>query len=181
MPKKSRRAGANQPARNRVISGNNSTATDKPDPRLLQLQQQHRAPPAREPRELLDRRRLVRILALLSSEHDREAAAAGRHATAILRAAGATWSELIDPPRVVKFPPPPTPPRPWLRIHRIIAAAALCPARLTEDERAFIRDLIERKPRNLAAFDLSTLERIGDRFGLVRAAHPDVLDDGGGP
>ena len=57
----------------------------------------------------------------------------------------------------------------------------MSPARLTEDERAFIRGLDERKPRNLTAFDLSTLERIGDKFGLVRAAHLDVLDDEGGP
>lgn len=120
--------------------------------------------PARAP---LDRAHLVRLLALLASERDAEALAAGRHAHEVVRAAGATWAELLEP-KVVRFPsrPPSAPPRPWLRVHRIIAAASLCPARLSPSEQAFVRGLVERPPRQLGAYELTVLEQIGDKVGV---------------
>jgi hypothetical protein len=68
----------------------------------------------------------------------------------------------------VRFPstPPPAPPRPLLAIHRVIAAAAMCPARLSTSEQAFVRGFVERPPRHLTAPARTMLERIGDKIGV---------------
>ena len=45
-----------------------------------------------------ERRKLVGILGRLGSDHDGERAAAGLLASRLLRSAGLTWAQLLDPP-----------------------------------------------------------------------------------
>jgi hypothetical protein len=71
------------------------------------------------------------------------------------RRLGRVPPEVLESPRVVRLPLPP-PPRPtdWIRVHRIIAAATRRPTHLTSDERAFVDDLADRRPRYLSERDL---------------------------
>lgn len=46
----------------------------------------------------LDRRKLARVLGMLGSAHDGEIVAAARNAHAIIRRAGMTWEEVLQPP-----------------------------------------------------------------------------------
>jgi hypothetical protein len=54
--------------------------------------------------------RLVRICGLLGSDQAGEAASAAAAATKLIRSAGLTWQELLEP--IVVAPPPPRPPSP---------------------------------------------------------------------
>ena len=44
-----------------------------------------------------DRKRLVKLLGLLGSEHDGEVVAAARLAERLRRSAGVSWSEMLQP------------------------------------------------------------------------------------
>lgn len=68
-----------------------------------------------------DRDKLVKILRLLSSDHDGEVAAAGRRAHSFLKTRGLDWDTVIsaapqrfyeEPPRQRRYEPPPPPPEP---------------------------------------------------------------------
>jgi hypothetical protein len=54
----------------------------------------------------LDRGKLARVLGMLGSAHDGEIAAAGRAANELVRGAGLTWPEVIEPPSALVQPYP---------------------------------------------------------------------------
>jgi hypothetical protein len=108
------------------------------------------------------RRLRARVLALLASDYNGEAA------TDIVRAAGATRTELLEP-WVVKFPtPPPAPRANWMFAHRVLAAAAAQSERLSVAEQAVLRDLANRCPPRLTERQRVVLAQVGARLGISR-------------
>lgn len=112
----------------------------------------------------IDRRRLARVLGMLGSAHDGEVAAAGRRAAAIVRDAGISWQDLLDPPA----PQAPWFPTPPLDADAIIDAALTQPARLTEWECNFVRSLAGRRPRVISERQRGVLARIAGKINLRR-------------
>ena len=81
-----------------------------------------------------DRARLVKLLALLASDHLGECAAAGRAATQLLRRHGITWREVLTPTKPVREPLFTT----WRATCRELAERA---GDLRAWERGFVADL----------------------------------------
>jgi hypothetical protein len=90
--------------------------------------------------------KLVKVLGMLGSDHDGEVCAAGRRANALLKGAGLTWDQLLNPPA---SEPQQTyrPPRRWRKPVSASDSAALClqwPEVLTDWETDFCRSLVGR-------------------------------------
>ena len=87
-----------------------------------------------------ERRRLVGVLGLLSSEHDGERAAAGLLATRLLKSANVTWEQLLSdnaPARLASAQP-----RPGLGWRIEVAFCQRHPTLLTPWEQRFINSLV---------------------------------------
>jgi hypothetical protein len=101
----------------------------------------------------LDRRKLVRVLRMLSSEFDGEVAAAGRAANTMLEKAGISWAEVVAPD---------DPPAPPINVDELIRFCLAWGAALTVWERDFLRS-IERQRQPLSNKQQATLIKIVDR------------------
>jgi hypothetical protein len=92
--------------------------------------------------------KLAKVLGLLASDHDGEVAAAGRRANALLKGAGLTWDQLLNPPASEPQQQQSRAPRRWRRPASPSDAAALClqwrDEVLTDWEADFCRSLVGR-------------------------------------
>jgi hypothetical protein len=93
--------------------------------------------------------KLVKVLGRLGSDYDGEVATAGRKAHALIKGAGLTWDEVINPAALAK--PKPEPSRPQRRWREPVSpsdCAALCllwREVLTDWEVDFCRSLVGRQ------------------------------------
>ena len=107
--------------------------------------------------ETLDRKRLVQILGLLSSEHDGERANAGAMADKMVRAAGLRWPDVI----LTNLPPPR-----GQRDLDVSDAIVFCRNNihhLSEWERDFLASVSSRHPDYLSDKQLAVLDRMVDK------------------
>jgi hypothetical protein len=91
------------------------------------------------------RRRLIRVLGMLGSDHLGERAAAGALADRLIRESNLTWSDVIGGQDLPTYEPPPAyePPHPdigW----RKLAAAVVASRRATTWERGFCTSILDR-------------------------------------
>ncbi len=114
-----------------------------------------------------DRKRLSKILGRLGSDHPGERAAAGLKADQLVRAAGLTWTELLEPPALPAPAPPPHPfgRRRWFEPDTPQEAAQLVlrhyPMVLSEWERQFAASLVTRwriSPKQRRVMDRITMK-----------------------
>ena len=111
-----------------------------------------------------DRRRLIGVLSMLSSDKDGERSAAGLAATRIMTRLNLQWDAIIIDDRPVVAPQrsaPPPRPRTWRD------AAMDCQERenhLTEWEAGFLRSILRRS--SLTAKQATTLRSICERLGV---------------
>lgn len=108
------------------------------------------------------RSRLVRLLGLLSSDHDGERANAGAMADRLLRESGLRWDDVIAGHAL-----PPPPPEAW----ESAAVQILRSGRATDWERGFCHNLLSRwSGRDISEKQADVLGRIyGQRCELQRA------------
>ncbi len=93
------------------------------------------------PRDLT---RLVGVLGMLGSDHVGERAAAALAASRMVRNAGLTWGELLQPRLDGPGPPPPPPPPPPPGWHEMVTHCQAHPDQLTQWENDFLRTLARR-------------------------------------
>lgn len=108
-----------------------------------------------------NRDRLVKLLGMLASSYDGEVVNAGRLANSMLKAAGATWHDVIAPPRL---PAPMRPEQGWCRPVSISQSVRVClswPQALNAWELNFIRTINGRK--SLTEKQRQTLHNIVDK------------------
>lgn len=111
------------------------------------------------PAEIADK--LAKVLGLLGSAHDGEVVNAGRRAHALLRAAGATWHEVLIPVRPLTLP---RPERHWRRPATICQSVRVClswPEALTAWEENFLCGINGRN--SLTERQRQTLDNIVDK------------------
>ena len=95
------------------------------------------------PADIADK--LAKVLGLLGSDHDGEVANAGRRAHALLRSAGVTWHEVLNPVRPL---PLPSPERHWRRPATICQSVKVClswPEALNDWERGYLHSISGKK------------------------------------
>jgi len=101
--------------------------------------------------------RLVKLLGLLSSNHDGERATAGRMADQLLREAGLTWDHVVASTAPATAKGAPEGSRPW----HPMASRILASGNANEWESNFCEDLIDRwRGPVLTAKQQSVLDRI---------------------
>ena len=106
--------------------------------------------------------KLAKVLGMLGSDHDGEVAAAGRRANALIRSAGLTWAQVIQPAGNRRCW------RPLPLDGRCAAQCLLWPEALTEWEAAFCRSIAGRHRISLKQTDV--LERIARKVEAVARA-----------
>jgi hypothetical protein len=115
--------------------------------------------------------KLVKVLGMLGSDHDGEVAAAGRRANQMVRSAGLTWDQLLNPP-APESQQTYRPPRRWRQPTSDSDSAALClqwPEVLTDWETDFCRSIIGR--HRTSPRQTEVLERISRKVeAFARAA-----------
>jgi hypothetical protein len=109
------------------------------------------------------RDKLIKLLGMLGSNHDGEAANAGRLANSMLKAAGATWHDVIAPPRL-PAPPMSRHEQPWRRPVSNCQSVRVClswPQALNDWELRLLRSLAGKK--SLSEKQRKSLHNIVDK------------------
>ncbi len=119
----------------------------------------------------INRETLAKILGRMGSAFDGEILTAAKTAARLVRAAGATWEDIIVMPTVTAAPQlaRPEPPQPWDSAEDCkgaVDALLLWPQHLSPWERRFLVSLQQRN-RRLTPKQYRCLEKIGTRVDRV--------------
>jgi hypothetical protein len=115
----------------------------------------------------LNRKKLVKTLGMLGSEHDGEIAAAGRAADKLVREAGLRWPDIVAP----ALPPPRQASNGWRDPEHLLAIVLDNAEFLSEWEFNFVTSIRQHRQRRrpLSSKQFKVLEQIFDKVRQTAA------------